>query len=380
MIIDIWTNHMTFEAHFSIIKDPRKDINKQHELLDILFLVVCALLSNAEGFEDIEDFGEDKLEWLKQHRPFENGIPSHDTISRVIAGIHPDSLNHCFIEWINEMRDHQNLEVIAIDGKTLKRSYQNSKDKLSALHSVSAYAIEQGLTLIQKKSHAKKNEVQAVLDIIDELQLKGTIVTADAMSCLDKVTKKIVAKKADYVLQLKANQSKLLEEVQAYFHKIRRDNPALIEQGQYTQTDADHGRVETRQCTQLAVTDWFDHTHNWTKLNTVIEINRTRFNKTTQKQTTETAYYISSLEVNPKQANYAVRKHWAVENSLHYVLDVSFREDDSRIRHQYATENMAVLRRLALNLIKLADLNISIKKTLKKCAWNDDMRTLIITG
>lgn len=371
---------MTFEAHFSIIKDPRKDMNKRHELLDILFLVVSALLSNAEGFEDIEDFGEEKIEWLRQHRPFENGIPSHDTISRVIAGIHPDSLNHCFIEWINTIREHQHLEVIAIDGKTLKRSYQNSKDKLSALHSVSAYATEQGLTLIQKKSHAKKNEVQAVLDIIDELQLKGTIVTADAMSCLDKVTKKIIDKEADYVLQLKANQAKLLKEVQAYFHKIRRDNPELIEQGQYTQTEADHGRVETRQCTQLAVTDWFDHTKHWTKLNTVIEIKRTRFNKTTQQETTETAYYISSLEINPKQANHAVRKHWAIENSLHYVLDVSFREDDSRIRQQYATENMAVLRRLALNLIKLADLKLSVKKTLKKCAWSDETRDLIIKG
>ncbi len=371
---------MTFELHFSVIEDPRTDINVKHDILDILFLVVTAILSNAEGWEDIEEFGKEKEQWLKQYFPYANGIPSHDTLSRVIGLIHPKILNQSFINWVNEIRIHQDKEIIAIDGKTLKHSYKNSKDKLTALHSISAYATNQGITLAQKKSNAKKNEVQAVMDIIDELQLKDTIVTADAMSCLDKVTEKIISKDADYVLQLKENQSKLLAETKAYFHKIRRDNPELIEQGQYTQTDADHGRVETRQCTQLLVTDWFDHTDNWTELKSVIEVQRVRYNKNTKQETTETAYYISSLDIIPKLAFKAVRKHWAVENCLHYVLDVTFKEDNSRIRTKYATENMAVLRRLALNLVKLSEIKGSVKSILKRCAWNDEVRDLIIKG
>ena len=371
---------MTFEATFSIITDPRKDINLKHDLLDILFLVVTALLSNAEGWVDIEEFGRTKEDWLKKYRPFENGIPSHDTIARVMSILDPDTLNQCFISWVNQIRDHQDLQIIAIDGKTLKHSYQSSTDKLSALHSVSAYATEQGISLIQKKSDAKKNEVKAVLDIIDELQIKKTVITADAMSCLDKVADKIIKKGADYVLQLKANQALLLRETKAYFHKVRRDNPELIEKNQYTETTSEHGRIETRQCTQLLVTDWFDHTDSWNKLTSVIEIQRTRYNKTIHKQTTETAYYLSSLKIDPKLANKTVREHWRIENSLHYVLDVTFKEDDSRIRLKNATENMAILRRLALNLIKISDKKGSVKSILKQCAWNDEVRDLIIMG
>lgn len=371
---------MNFITHFSILKDPRTNINIQHDFFDIIFLVISALLSQAEGWKDIEDFGHERLDWLRKHRSFANGIPSQDTIARVVSLIPPELFQACYLAWVNDIKKAQGIDIIAIDGKTLKHSYHLSSDKLSALHSVSAYATERGVTLLQKKSQAKKNEVAAVLSLIDELEIAGSVITADAMSCLKKVSQSIVKKEADYVLQLKANQSKLLEETKSYFHKVRREAPELIEQNTYETIDSGHGRIETRRYTQLAVTEWFEQRKGWHNLRSVIEVERVRYDKVSKKESREIAFYISSLEVEPSKLGYIIRAHWGVENSLHYILDVVFREDDSRIRQETAVQNMASLRRFVLALVKMKQKAIkdSVKSILKRAAWNDQFREKII--
>lgn len=284
------------------------------------------------------------------------------------------------MNWVNTIRQSQGFAIISIDGKTLKQSYQSSTNKLTALHCVSAYASEDGITLMQKKSDAKKNEVAAVLALIDELEIGGAVIVADAMSCLKKITKSIVKKNADYVLQLKANQAKLLEETKSHFHKMRREQPELIEQNTHETVDAGHGRVETRRYTQLAVSDWFEYNKGWHNLHSVIEVVRTRYDKTTKKESKETAFYISSLAIDPSKLGYIIRSHWGIENSLHYVLDVVFREDNSRIRQEIAVQNMASLRRFALALAKARQKEIkgSVKSILKRAAWNDEFREKLI--
>lgn len=367
---------MSFIDHFEEIQDTRSHINKKHDLLDVIFLTVSAILSGAEGWKDIKTFGDSKLDWLRQFRAFENGIPVDDTIARIISALEPESLLSCFISWVNEMRKQQDKELIAFDGKTLKGSFDG--ERITALHSVSAYAVEQGLVLAQSKSKGKKNEIETVMELIELLELKDSIITADAMSCQKKITKAIIKKEADYIFQVKDNQKKLHDEIKAYFHKTHRDEPNLISNNSFEEVDAGHGRVEKRRYCQLSTTDWFSHTNGWTGLNTVIEVIRERHVK--GKVSTERAYFVSSLTVNAKEAGRAIRGHWGVENSSHWILDVTFKEDDSRIRRGDAPENMATFRRFSMNMAKLSPIKDSVKGKLKSAAWNDNIRTELIFG
>lgn len=277
---------------------------------------------------------------------------------------------------MNELRAHNGLPVIAFDGKTLRHSFDG--DRKSALHSVSAYAVEQGLVLAQSRSKGKKNEVATVMELIALLSLKHSIVTADAMSCLKMVATALTKKGAHYVLQVKLNQKRLLHEIEAFFHKQRRDEPETVKAGQYTEIDSGHGRIESRHYTQLAVTDWLSQGKGWKGLTSVIEVTRERHCQ--GKMSTETSYYISSLEVNPEQVAYAIRNHWRIENSSHWVLDVTFREDDSRIRRGDAPENMATFRRFAMNLARLSPIKDSIRGKLKQAAWSDKVREELLFG
>ena len=231
---------MSFIVHFGELQDTCSHVNKKHDLLDVIFLTVSAILSGAERWKDIKVFGDAKLVWLRQFRDFENGIPVDDTIARIISVLAPDSLLTCFISWVNEMRSEQRKEQIAFDGKTLKGSFDG--DRITALHSVSAYAVEQGLVLAQSKSKGKKNEIETVMELIELLELKNAIVTADAMSCQRKITKAIIKNEGDYILQVKDNQKKLHEEIKAYFHKVHRDEPNLIDENNFEEVDAGHGR------------------------------------------------------------------------------------------------------------------------------------------
>ena len=369
---------MIFTECFSVIPDPRKDINKRHNLLDILFLTVSALLCGADSWDEIEEFGKLKSDWLKTHRPFDNGIPSHDTLSRVIALIDPNVLASSFVNWVNEMRKKTGREIIAIDGKTLRGSFKD--DRQSSLHVLSAWAKDQGLSLGQLRSEGKKNEIKTIPKLIDMLNVEGSIVTCDAMGCQKEIAEKIIDKKADYVFGLKGNQGNLNKEVQAWFHKNEREGFEKIDYSQFEEITKGHGRIDERHYLQLPVSEWFDHASLWKGLKSVIRVQRKRHIK--GQETEETSYYISSLGQDAQEVARAIRGHWSIENSAHHLLDVTFKEDASRIRMGHAAENMSTLRKVAINLVKQEKTKpkLSVKRKRFSAALDDQYLDAILFG
>ncbi|MDQ7049107.1 MAG: ISAs1 family transposase [Enterobacterales bacterium] len=365
---------MTFIDHFTSIEDPRTNINVKHDLLDVLFLTVSAVLSGAEGWKDIKEFGDNKLDWLRQYRDFKNGIPVDDTIARIIRAIEPAQLNQAFINWVNEVRVDKGQEQIALDGKTLRRSFDG--DRQTALHSITAWSRSQGLVLAQLKSTGKKNENASVIDMLNVLNIKGALISADAMNTQKKIVNTIVEKKADYVLCVKLNHKKLRHEIAGYFHKIKRETPEFIEE--FEEVDSGHGRIEVRKYRQLRVNEWISEASNWSNIQTVIEVERERHFKGEVVQQ-ETLYYISSLAPDVERIGKAIRSHWGVE-STHWILDVTFKEDDCRIRNGDGAENVAVIRRFALNLTKLHPQKNSMRGKLKQAGWSDKFRSELIFG
>lgn len=366
---------MSFLTYFSVVSDPRTDINVKHDFLDVIFLCVSAVLSGAEGWSDIERFGKDKLSWLKRYRKFENGIPVDDTIARIVRVVCPNQLNQAFLNWVNEVRVETGKPQIAIDGKTLRHSYDG--DKHTALHSITAWSKDAGIVLAQLKSSGKKNENASVLDILDTLDIKGALISADAMNSQTKIVNKIHSEHADYLLCIKNNQKNLRDEISAYFHKVQRDSPELITHAEHT--DAGHGRIEVRRCQQLLVNEWITEAKKWKGIHSVIKLERERHIK--GKETTkETQYYISSLDIDPKAISQAIRAHWEVENKAHWVLDVTFKEDDCRIRKDDGAENVGVIRRFCLNMARLHPKKASMRSKLKMAGWGDEFRTELIFG
>jgi len=365
-----------FIHYFNALEDGRTDINITYNLLDVVFLTVVALLSGAEGWQDIQRFGDAKLSWLRQHRAFHDGIPRRHTIARIIGAINPDDLLACFVTWVNEVRLKRGQAHIAIDGKTLRRSHTG--DKSNALHLLSAMVVDSGLVIYQQPSQGKKNEIKTVQQLLDTLDIRETCVTLDAMHCQTETVKKIRLKSADYVIQVKANQTRLHEEIQAFFHKSRRDAAALIARSTFDETDKGHGRIEQRHYVRLDVTPWLERASPWTDLRSVIEVTRTIHRGTTTRE--ETSYYITSLTEDSQALAAKIRRHWHIENGQHWVLDVIYKEDDSRIRVGDAPQNMALFRRFALNLAKLSSEKDSLKGKLKRAAWDDAFRTQFIFG
>ena len=366
---------MSLMTHLATIDDPRRDINKKHDLLDILFLTVSAVMSGAEGWKDIKEFGDEKLVWLRQYRPFANGIPVDDTIARVVRALDPGQFNRAFISWVNEVRAVQGQEQIALDGKTLRRSHDGVRD--TALHSITAWGHECGLVLAQEKSSGKKNEQASVLAMLDMLQVKGAHITADAMNTQTKIARTIHNKGGDYTLSLKDNHKTFRQEIAAYFHKVSRDDPDRI--AVYDEVDGGHGRVERRTCRQVSVSEWLSGAAKWPGLQTVIEMTRER-HLPGQAVQAQTHYYISSLAMDAARVAQGIRRHWGVENKAHWVLDVAFREDDSRIRKGDGAENVAIIRRFCLNLARLDGKKNSMRGKLKQAGWSDTRRAEILFG
>ena len=367
---------MAFMDHFGDLADPRSHINQRHDLHDILFLTVSAIMSGAEGWKDIKEFGDAKLDWLKQFRGFEAGIPVDDTIARVISALVPEQFLDCFMSWVNELRAADGKDVLAIDGKTLRRSRDGHRT--SALHRVSVWSCKNRLVLGQSRSVGKKNEIETVMALLELIELKGATVTLDAMSCQRKIAKKIVDKGANYVLSLKGNQGNLHQQVKAYFAHTHREAPELIKAGQTETTDAGHGRIEVRRYRQLAITDWLDEAEGWVGAASVIEVERERH--VGGEVTSETQYYLSSLPVAPVQVAETIRSHWGVENQVHWVLDVTFKEDECRIRRNHGAENMGMIRRFCMNLARVNTTKNSLRGKLKNAGWNDAFRTELLFG
>lgn len=277
--------------------------------------------------------------------------------------------------WVNEVRTNKGQEQIAIDGKTLRHSFNGERH--NALHSITAWSKSQGLVLAQSKSTGKKNENASVIDMLETLNIKGALISADAMNTQKKIVAKIVEKQADFVLCVKQNQKKLLQEITAYFHKVKRESPSYIEY--YEETDSGHGRIEVRKYRQLRVNEWITEAKGWSNIQSIIEVERERHLKGKAIQQ-ETLYYMSSLAPDAKKIGDAIRSHWEVENKVHWVLDVTFKEDDSRIRCGDGAENVALIRRFALNLARLHPEKNSMRGKLKQAGWSDTFRSELIFG
>lgn len=368
-----------FMTHFSAIDDPRIERCKKHQLIDILFLSVCAVMSGAEGWEDIEDFGRAKLDWLTRYLPFSNGIPKHDTIARVLSRLDPSEIQQCFINWVQAIAQQAHGHVIAIDGKSARRTF-TTKGRTNPLHMVSAWCCHNGLVLGQHRVDSKHNEITAIPTLLDLLDVRGSIVTLDAMGTQQRIAKQIVDKGADYILALKGNQGLLNDEVQAWFHKAQRDNYQAIPYAIAEQTDTGHGRIEVRTCTQLEIPHaWLTHAKVWPHINTVMCVQSQRH--IGESVTSQTRYYISSLALDAERANQAIRNHWGVENNLHWTLDMTFREDESRIRRGHAAEVLNALRKIVMNIIKLdTSRKASMKRKRKMAALDDDFRAALLIG
>jgi predicted transposase YbfD/YdcC len=366
---------LSLQESFASLEDPRVDRNKKHSLLDIIILTLCAVISGAEGWESIEQFGEDKQDWLKKWIPLENSIPSHDCIARVISRLQPSQMTDCFIAWTQSVAQITEGEVVAIDGKTARHSY-NHKDKLGAIHMVSAWANQAGMSLGQVKTEAKSNEITAIPALLQMLEIKGCIITIDAMGCQTEIAAQIIEKQADYVLAVKDNQKLLHEAIVDYFEEaIAANNPKLCQLQRHEETDPGHGRVETRRFYLSTCLDTLPDAGRWKGLKSIgmVESERTIKGETS----IERRHYICSLsDVEPFA--HAVRAHWGVENSLHWVLDVTFREDDSRIRTGYAPENFTIIRQLSINLLKREPSKLSIKRKRFRASLSDKFREAVI--
>ena len=337
------------------LPDPRFHRTQDHRLIDILVIGVCTLLCGGEGFNDMEDFGEAKKDWLKTFLELPNGIPSHDTFNRVFAALNPTRFMDCFLQWTQGLRTATDKEIVAMDGKALRRAL-NKGQPLPYI--VSAWAVENGLVLGQVKVAEKSNEITAVPELLRALELTGCIVTLDAMGCQKKIAKEIIESDADYVLALKGNQETVHEEVKSYLDDAiaqraipsaeipPRPSPLTF----HETVEKDHGRIETRRYWQSQTLDWFADQGKWEGLRSVGVVESVR--DVNGQATTERRYYLSSLPQDILCFARAVRSHWGVENSVHWHMDVSFGEDQSRARTGFAAENLATLRRLALNMLK----------------------------
>lgn len=370
---------INFLRHFEAIEDPRVDRHKLHSLPDILLIMLCGVICGVESWRDFVDFGESKLDYLRRFSPLENGIPSKNTFNRVVSSLDPEQFKRCFCNWIGSLQQELG-DVIAIDGKALRRSYDKANGK-SAIHMVSAFASNAKLVLAQQKVDEKSNEITAIPKLLQLLELKGAVVTIDAMGCQKSITKQIIDGGGHYAIAVKENQPKLHTQISKHFNNLF-DMQYNKHVDFSVSSEKNRGRIETRRCMVTSNIDWLDGKESWQGLKSIIVIESKR--TVNEITSIENRYYISSLDSNSEEMNRIIRSHWAVENSLHWVLDVVFGEDDSRVRSGHAAENMALIKHVALNQLQMAKPNfrkdMSIKRLRKKAGWDNDTLDTIITA
>jgi predicted transposase YbfD/YdcC len=365
----------TFIEHFSDLKDPRDDKNQKHQLMDIVFLVIAAVIRGAEGWEAIETFGEEKLDWLRKYFPFANGVPSHDCIRMVMISLSPKALQGCFARWMQALVEVAKGEVVAIDGKTIRRSFDRAGG-LRAIHMVSAWAKRNGVSLGQVKTDEKSNEITAIPALLGFLELRGCIVTIDAMGCQREIAEKIREQGADYVLAVKKNQKELHQAIEDYFETAQQAGYRAVPLERLEEVDSGHGRVEVRRYQLVPDLRTLPKPEQWKDLQGIARVEGERH--LGDRVSTEVRYYITSFGQDVGRLAEAVRGHWGIENSLHWVLDVTFREDDSRLRAGYGAENFAVIPHIALNLLKREPSKASLKRKRYKAALSNEFRSNVL--
>jgi predicted transposase YbfD/YdcC len=369
--------------HFADLPDPRMERTRLHALTDILVIAICAIVCGAEDFVAFEAWGRAQEAWLRQRLPLPNGIPSHDTFDRVFRRLDPEAFSRCFRAWVDTVREVTAGEVIAFDGKTVRRSFDRASGK-AAIHMVSAWATQNRLVLGQVKVDDKSNEITALPALLRLLDINGCVVTIDAMGCQKAIARQIVEQGGDYLLALKENQPSLYADVVEFFTDVRDRNFAGVPHGYHREFEGDHGRVETRCCFSIADLDWLRARHEeWLKLTSIALVERPR--QVGEKKTVEVSYYISSLgggtDPAARRIGGATRGHWGIENRLHWVLDVDFGEDRCRTRCEHAAQNLALLRHIGLNLLQQEQqAKLGIKNKRLRAGWDTRYLEKVLTG
>jgi len=370
----------TIEQHFGDLTDPRIDRTKLHKLLDILVIAICAVIAGADNWEDVEEFGKARLVWFQTFLELPNGIPSHDTFTRVFARLDPEQFQAGFLSWMSAASEVVGGQVIAIDGKVLRRSHDKGIGK-AAIDMVSAWATANRLVLGQVKVDEKSNEITAIPQLLEVLEVSGCIVTIDAMGCQTEIAAKIIEREAEYVLSLKENQGQLYEDVERLFVDLE-DSQYKAYAFDYEKTvNKNHGRIEIRECWTISdpeVLRYLRGFANWKNLATVSRIRAQRW--IGEEKSSEDRYHIASI-VGAKRILWAVRSHWGIENVLHWTLDLAFDEDRCRVRKDHGPENFALLRHIALNLLKQEKTcKRGIKGKRLLAGWKQDYLLKVLAG
>ena len=355
---------------FAKLPEPREPSGRRHSLENVLLIAVLAVICGADDWIAVEEYGKTQEDFLKQFINMPHGPPSDDTFRRVFMALDTAAFEELFLTWTKGLAEKVGLDFISIDGKTARKSYQASDSPHTALHLVSAWSASNRLVLGQVKVDGKSNEISAIPKLLKLLDLSDAVVTIDGIGCQKKIAAQIVAQEGDYILAVKENQSELLEEIKGLMGTLPADSQDL-------QQDKGHGRQETRKCTVIYRIDMLDEEKKWKGLKSIIKIESTRELKKTKS--TETRYYISSLKVGANTFNHAVRMHWGIENSLHWVLDLAFREDECRKRSDNSAQNFALIRKFALNLLKRdTTKRMGIKNKRLKAGWNQEFLLKVI--
>ena len=354
----------------SLVDDSRSHINREHDLVDVMFLVINGVLSGAEGWADIESFGHEKIDWLRTFRSYTNGIPTRHSIARIIRTVNAERLALALYSWVNSLRKVSDNPVIALDGKTI-RGAVNRNESNKTLHMVSAFDTDNGITLFQKSTKGKGTEIAAVRELLAFLDIKRNIITLDALHAQPETLNQIHNQGGDYIIQLKQNQGILYHQVQNAFAGIfKGDTPEELASMEVSEKG--HGREETRTLYQLPVNESMKLDNKWHTAKSIIAVDRSR--KVKGKTSYETSFYISSLDCNAQLAFRAIRHHWRIENQQHWILDAVWREDDCQIGDREAAEVFALFRRIALNMTKQHPGKMSNRQKLKRAGWSDAFR------